>query len=100
MNPTVFNVTQRTNGTCYAQSSWFFRPFFASQEFSGSAYDPFDKNKGSYMSDSTQDGAHVRSVHFRPLFPSNDIGGELQNMYFDGTGGYRNYISFFDMDAN
>jgi hypothetical protein len=97
VNPTVFNVTQRTNGTCYAQSSWFFRPFFASKDFGGGAFDPFDSNKDAYMSNGTN-GAYVRSVHFRSLFPSDNIGGELQNMYFDSEiDDPRPYQSIFGM---
>ena len=27
VNPTVFNITERYDGTCFSQASWFFRPY-------------------------------------------------------------------------
>lgn len=51
-------------------------------------------------------GAYVQSKHFEPLYTSDNIGGELQNMYFDGEGhsvtgdGVREKCNVFNMDES
>lgn len=82
VNPTVFNLSERANGNIFAQASWFFRPYFVNADGSIT-------NMDSYKSyENNQDhiyGAYVECRHHYPLFPSDDIGGELQHMYFDHT---------------
>lgn len=81
LNPTVFNLTDRVNGTTYAQASWFFRPY-PSISWSGNlAYKRHDSQDDKYYFH----GATCQFKHLYPLFPADDIGGELQSMYFDSS---------------
>ena len=74
INPTVFNLGQRYNGTCYAQASWFFRPTFPN----------FNVNKFGQIDNNTKMGlGYVITKHNEPLGNSDWINGELQNMYSD-----------------
>lgn len=66
INPTVFNVGQRHNGTCYAQSSWFFRPF-----------------KPTGLNEFSTNTCFVKSDHLGPLANSVYENAEIQSMYFD-----------------
>lgn len=70
VNPTVFNLGQRVNGTCHAQASWFFRPYPNSRLL---------KHNGelSWL----QGLSHIEFEHNKPLCNSNKLNGELQNMY-------------------
>lgn len=79
LNPTVFNLTDRVNGTTYAQASWFFRPYPSTQWDGNAAYKRKENNTYYY------NGATCQFKHLYPLFPSDDIGCELQNMYFDSS---------------
>lgn len=78
LNPTVFNITERKNKTCYAYSSWFFRPF-KPRGFQ------HDSNSTYHASDA---GAFVNYNHYDALNSSMDIGGEIQGMYFDSSNKY------------
>lgn len=81
VNPTVFNLNERANGNLFSQASWFFRPYFINKtDYLG--------NKRSYKEMITQQqsetyGSYVQCNHFYPLYQSDNIGGELQNMFFD-----------------
>lgn len=70
VNPTVFNLGQRVNGTCHAQASWFFRPYPNKRllQYNGEL---------SWLSGL----AHIEYEHNKPLCNSNRLNGELQNMY-------------------
>lgn len=74
INPTVFNLGQRYNGTCYAQSSWFFRPVFPNVNVN---------NFGQIDSNTKIGLGYAITKHNEPLGNSNWINGELQNMYSD-----------------
>lgn len=71
VNPTVFNLGQRVNGTCHAQASWFFRPYPNTRLLNGDSGQIFWL-KGL---------AHIQWEHNRPMFNSDKLSGELQNMY-------------------
>ena len=75
LNPTVFNITDRCDKSCYAQSSWFFRPLLPT-----SSYEGFDSND-TYGSQPY--GAVLNYKHYESLHDSMDIGGEIQGMYYD-----------------
>ena len=82
VNPTVFNISERVNGNIFAQASWFFRPYFVNENNSITNTDSYkaiiDDQEHIY-------GAYAECRHHYPLFPSDDIGSELQYMYFDHT---------------
>lgn len=71
VNPTVFNLGQRVNGTCHAQASWFFRPYPNTRLLNG------DSGQLSWL----KGLAHIQWEHNRPMFNSDKLSGELQNMY-------------------
>lgn len=73
LNPTIFNITERCNKTCYAQSSWFFRPFIPNG-FSFDSNDTYGQQKY---------GALLNYHHYDSLNSSMDIGGEIQGMYYN-----------------
>lgn len=92
MNPTVFNITDRYEGTCFSQASWFFRPYPYRHLVNGqeSTRFSFQGNVTYKVNDIISDydvtqyrGAVCQFKHYEPLFPSDDIGGEIQGMYFD-----------------
>lgn len=83
LNPTVFNISDRANGTSYSQASWFFRPYPSYEWSENSGYVFDDSTNTSPATQWYRNGATCQFKHFNPLFPSDDIGGELQNMYFD-----------------
>lgn len=77
VNPTVFNLGQRVNGTCHAQSSWFFRPY------------PNTRFQGNNGVCSWAVGMqHLQWENYAPLFNSKYPNGEIQCMYsyHEGTG--------------
>lgn len=85
INPTVFNFTERFNGTTYAQASWFFRPY-PNPDWSGNTAYKSDNGLPDPNTVWFENGATCQFKHFHPLMSSDDIGGELQNMYFDSVG--------------
>lgn len=78
----MFNVTQRTSGGLYSQASWFFRPFFINDD-TNTVGSNVHTNTPWYIHDGQAYGAYPECRCFKSLFPSDDLGGELQNMYFD-----------------
>lgn len=70
VNPTVFNLGQRVNGTCHAQASWFFRPY---------PNDRFQENNGVYTH--LRGLAQVQWDNYAPLFNTRYLNGEIQCMY-------------------
>ena len=70
VNPTVFNLGQRVNGTCHAQASWFFRPYPNSR---------FQEQHGVYRH--LRGMAQVQWDNYAPLFDTRYLNGEVQCMY-------------------
>ena len=70
VNPTVFNLGQRVNGTCHAQASWFFRPYPNTR---------FQKEHGIYRH--LKGMAQVQWDNYAPLFDTRYLNGEVQCMY-------------------
>lgn len=70
VNPTVFNLGQRINGTCHAQASWFFRPYPNSR---------FQEQHGVYRH--LRGMAQVQWDNYAPLFDTRYLNGEVQCMY-------------------
>lgn len=90
VNPTVFNLSERANGNVFSQASWFFRPYFINADNSITNEDSYKATVGGV--DQVY-GAYAECKHHYPLCPSDDIGGELQYMYFDKS------ISNFPIDT-
>lgn len=69
LNPTVFNLQQRIDNTCFAQASWFFRPYPPKNDnMDGSTHDDgvgYDK------------AAYVQFKHYSPIWSSDKICGEI-----------------------
>ena len=86
LNPTVFNLTDRVNGTTYSQASWFFRPYPNFNWEGNTSYKDDNSGDGQPATQWYLNGATAQFRHFAPLFSSDDIGCELQNMYFDSVG--------------
>ncbi len=70
VNPTVFNLGQRINGTCHAQASWFFRPYPSNKN---------QKDPGTYQY--KRGVAQVQWDNYAPLFNTKYLSGEVQCMY-------------------
>lgn len=53
LNPTVYNIRQRIDKTCYAQASWNFRPNAPAQIIPSYDYNSYDSNVATAMTDIT-----------------------------------------------
>lgn len=89
INPTVFNLSNRCDGIAHSQNSWFFRPYPFQDDGSGGtvAWEGNDKYKTERTVDGrvrfAENGATVQFMHNYPLFSNDDIGCEIQGMYFN-----------------
>lgn len=66
LNPTVYNVYNRSNSSTYAQSSWFFRP----------ATTPINED--------VPHGSQIEFRHNKPLYSNDKRGSEVQSMVYSG----------------
>lgn len=94
LNPTVFNLKERIDNTCYAQASWFFRPWPNSIDSLDGQHRKVEGNDASY-----EGRSFVEARHMNPLYSSDSQGGEIQSMYFDdNVPGIRPKIQATDID--
>lgn len=96
INPTVFNLTQRLDKTTHSQNSWFFRPYPYQYDYQDQHlhWEGNSSYKDIHDGITQQNGAVVQFMHNNPLFPNDDIGCEIQGMYFDDGAEGDSFLDF------
>ena len=85
VSPTVFNITERHLETCYAQSSWFFRPE-EDKSFDQLGYSLSNFTIGDLEGNTIRrKKSYTQSEHYHPLLSSDNPGGEIQMMHYKST---------------
>lgn len=80
VNPTVFNLGQRENKTCYAQASWFFRPIPTNNIIGQEGYVKIPGGDDSMYGWGT---SFTQWKKDNMLFNTTKPNGEIQSMYTD-----------------
>lgn len=68
LNPTVYSIKDRVNGTPFSQASWYFRPMM------------IDNDLSNYNKEDIDKGAAIAYKPFQELLCGSDRGSEIQNM--------------------